>query len=149
MLNLSGDTACDIHLRMHGNTRLTNLAVVVNPSRINGSTACAHLAVKFLSELEQLVEALFAAHAVATGNNDRSALQVMLCSFHVAVDNLHDIICCRHILSYIHINHLVLCLALIESLLHHAATNGSHLWAVFRVNDSSHDVTAESRTDLI
>ena len=59
VLNLTADTASDIHLGMHGDTRLTNLTVVVYPSCINGSTTATYLAMKHLGKLEELVESLF------------------------------------------------------------------------------------------
>ena len=52
MLDLTGDTTCDIHLWMHCHTGLANLAVVVYPSCVNSRTAGAHLSVEFLGELE-------------------------------------------------------------------------------------------------
>ena len=43
VLNLSGDTAGDVHLRVNGNTRLTNLTVVIQPACINSSTRTTNL----------------------------------------------------------------------------------------------------------
>ena len=74
MLNLTRDTTGDVYLRMNGYTSLTNLAVVVEPTSINGSAASTHLTMKHLSQLEQHVEVLLRAHAITAGHNDRSTL---------------------------------------------------------------------------
>ena len=44
--------AGNVYLWTHSSTSLANLAVVVNPSRIDSGAACAHLCVKFLGKLE-------------------------------------------------------------------------------------------------
>ena len=149
MLYLTRDAACDVHLRVNSYTGLTDLTVVVAPASVNSSATCANLAVKLLGKLEEHIEVLLRAYAVATSHNDRSTLEVVLCSLNVAVEHLHNEVCLGHVLGYVRVNHLALCLALIESLLHHAAAHGSHLRTVLRVDDSSHDVATESRTNLI
>ena len=134
---------------MNSYTGLTDLTVVVAPASVNGSAACAYLAVKLLGKLEEHIEVLLRSYAVAASHNDRSTLEVVLCSLNVAVEHLYNEVCLGHVLSYVRVNHFALCLALVESLLHHAAAHGSHLRTVLRVDDSSHDVATESRTDLI
>ena len=90
VLNLSRDTAGDVHLGVNGNTCLTNLTVVIQPACVNSSTATTNLTMQHLSELEQLVEVLLAAHTITTGYNDRCTLQVVLGSLHVVVQHLYD-----------------------------------------------------------
>ena len=70
VLDLAADAAGDVYLRVHRDARLTNLAVVVNPSGIDGGAAAAHFAVEHFGQLEEAVEALLAAHAIASGNPD-------------------------------------------------------------------------------
>ena len=59
MLNLTRDTAGDIYLRMNGDTCLSNLSVVVNPSGIDGGTRATHFTVEHFGEFKQLVETFF------------------------------------------------------------------------------------------
>ena len=122
---------------------------MVAPSGVNSSTACAYLTVKFLSKLEEQVEVLLRTYAVATCHNDGSTLEVVLSSLNMTVEHLYNEIGLGNILGNIGVNNLALSLALIESLLHHAATYGSHLRTVVGIDDGSHDVTAECRTNLI
>ena len=149
MLNLTRDTASDIHLWVNGNTSLTHLAIGCHPAGINCRTRCAHFAVEFLCEGEELVETFLAAHAVATSHYDCRTLEVVLSSFHVAVDNLNHEIGGWNIFCYFWVNYLALSFAFVDGFLHHARAYGCHLWAVFWVDDSSHDIATKSRTNLI
>ena len=56
MLNLTRDTECKVNLWMNGNTSLTYLTIVINPTCINSSTRSTNLTMKNLSKLEELVE---------------------------------------------------------------------------------------------
>lgn len=87
-----GDAACDIEFRADGDAGLTDLPVVVDPSCVDSGAACANLGVELLGELEELVEALFGADAVATGNDDGRTFEVVLGSLDVAVDDLDDVV---------------------------------------------------------
>ena len=78
-------------------TGLANLAVVVNPSCINGGTASAYLAVKYLCQLEQLVETFLRTNSIATGNNDGCTLEIVLGSLNMVVENLHYVCLWRYI----------------------------------------------------
>ena len=149
MLYLSAYAAGYIHLGVYRDARLADLPVVVNPSGVHGGAACSHLAVQLLGQLEQLVEALLAAHAIASGHNDGCAFQVVLGGLHVAVDHLHHISLCRHILANLGVNHLALGLAVILGLLHHSAAHGGHLRTVVGVDDGGHDVAAKRRAYLV
>ena len=82
---------------MNGDTGLANLAVVVNPSSINGGTASAYLAVENLCQLEQLVETFLRTNAVASGNNDGCTLEIVLGSLNMVVENLHYVCLWRYI----------------------------------------------------
>ena len=148
MLNLSRDAAGDIHLRTHRDTRLAYLTVMVYPSSIHCGTACAYLRMQFLGKFKELVEAFLAAYAVATGNNDRSTLEVMLSLLHMAVEHLDYVLSLWHILSHVVTYYLSLVVLVKHLFLHHTLTHGSHLRAVLRVYDGSHDVAAEGRADL-
>ena len=67
----------------------------------------------------------------------------------MVVEHLHHISLGRYILRHFGVNHLALCLALIESLLHHTRAHGGHLWTVVGINDGGNDITSESRANLI
>ena len=120
MLNLTADTAGDIYLRMHGDTRLTNLTVVVDPSGIYSGTRATYLAVKHLGQLEELVESFLRTYTISTGNNNGRTLEVVLGSFYVMVEHLNHVSLSRYILRHLGINNLALGIALVDSLLHHA-----------------------------
>ncbi len=134
---------------MNGNTRLSNLTVMVNPTSVHGSTASANLTMKNLCKLEELVETFFRTNTITTGNHDRRTFQVVLGSFYVVVEHFHDESFSRYIFRNFRINHLFLAFTLINSLLHHTTTHGSHLWTMVGIHDSSHDVSTEGRTNLI
>ena len=102
-----------------------------------------------LSQLEQLVEVLLAAHTVTTSYNDRCTLQVVLGSLYVVVKHLYYESLGAYILAYLRINNLLAALAIVEGLLHHTTTNSSHLWTMVGVHDSSYDVTTEGRANLV
>ena len=91
MLDLAADTAGDINLRMDGHTSLTDLAVMVAETCVNGGAAGANLSVKNLRKLEEHVETFLAAHSVTSGNNDGSSLEVMLGLLHMVVEDFHDV----------------------------------------------------------
>ena len=91
VLNLTGDTACDVHLGMDGDTRLTNLTVVVEPTSIDGGTRSAYLAVEHLGQFEQLVEAFLRTDAITAGNDDGRTLEVVLGSLYVMVEHADDV----------------------------------------------------------
>ena len=71
----------------------------------------------------------------------------MLSSFYMVVENLNSIRERINILLWVWINNLALSITLVNSLLHYTRTNCCHLWTVLWVNDSSNNVTTESRTD--
>ena len=73
----------------------------------------------------------------------------MLGSLNVVVEHLYDECLGRHIFLHIRIDLLTNALALIDGLLHHAATHGGHLGTMLRIDDRGHDVATEGRTDLI
>ena len=102
-----------------------------------------------LSQVEQHVEVLLRAHTVTTSYNDGCTFQVVLGSLYVVVEHLDDESLRAYILAYLWVNNLLLASTLIDSLLHHARANGSHLRAMVGVDDGSYDVTTESRTNLI
>ena len=56
MLDLSRDTTGDIDLRMDGDTRLSDLAVVIDPARVHGRAACADLSMQEVGQLKEQVE---------------------------------------------------------------------------------------------
>ena len=134
---------------MNGNTRLTNLTVVIHPTSVNGSTRSTYLTMEQVSQLEELVKAFLATYTVTTGNNDRRTLQVVLGSLYVVVEYLHYEVLGRNILANLWINYFLLALTLVDVLLHHTRANGSHLWTVLWIDDGSHDVTTEGRTNLV
>ena len=98
MLNLTADTTSNIYLWMNGDTCLTNLTIVVEPSCINSSTRATNLTMQNLSQLEQLVEALLRTYTISTSNNDRSTLEIVLSSLNMVVENLYYISLWRYIL---------------------------------------------------
>ena len=53
MLDLTADTASDVYLGMYSDTCLSDLAVVVYKSSVNGGAACAYFAMDFLGQLEE------------------------------------------------------------------------------------------------
>ena len=102
-----------------------------------------------MSQLEELVETFLASYTITAGYNDGRTLQVVLGSLYVVVEYLYYKVFSRNILAYLWINHFLLALTLVDALLHHARADCSHLWTMIRIDDSSHDVSTESRTDLI
>ena len=134
---------------MNSNTCLTNLTVVIYPTCIYGSTGSTNLTMQEMSQLEELVETFLTSYAITTSYNDGRTLQVVLGSLYVVVEYFHYEVLSRNILAYLWVNHFLLALTLVDALLHHARADCSHLWTMIRIDDSSHDVSTESRTDLI
>ena len=134
---------------MHGDTGLTNLAVVVNEACINSCTACTNLAMQFLGQFEQHVETFLAAYAVASGHHDGGTLEVVLGLFHMAVDDLDDIIGGGHIFGHISIYHFSLVVFVDHFALHHTFAHGGHLGPVVGIDDGSHDVASECGANLV
>ena len=102
-----------------------------------------------LGELEEHVEALFAAHAIAAGDDDGGALEVVLGGLHMVVEHFHHESFLADVLAHLGIDDLFLASAFVDSLLHDAAAHGRHLGTVVGVDDGGHDVAAESGTDLV
>ena len=134
---------------MNSHTGLTNLTVVVAEACIDSCTAGTNFGMKFLGEFEQLVETFLRAHTITTGYHDSGTLQVMLRLFYMTVNHLYYIVCFRNILRNVVVHHFAGVVFVEDFLLHHTFANGCHLWTVFRVDDGSHDVTTEGRTNLI
>ena len=134
---------------MNGNTSLTNLTVVIYPTCIYCSTGSTYLTMEEMSQFEELVEAFLASYAITAGYNDGRTLQVVLGSLYVVVEYLYYEVLSRNILAYLWINHFLLALTLVDALLHYAGADSSHLRTVLWVDDGSHDVTTEGRTNLI
>ena len=149
MLDLSADAAGDIQFGTYRYTRLANLTVVVGITGIDGGTAGAYLGMEFFGKLEQHVETFLASHAVATGNHDGSAFQVVFSLFYVAVDDLHYIVRFGHVLSNVVVDDFALIVSVENLFLHHTLANGSHLRAVFGIHNRGNDVAAECGTDLV
>ena len=123
MLNLSADTTGDIHLWVHGDTRLANLTVVVHPSCVDSSTAGTYLTMKLLGKLEEHVETLFGADTISAGYDNRRSLEVVLGSLDVAVDDFHGIRQRVDVILGVFVDDLTFCLALVERLLHDTAAH--------------------------
>ena len=134
---------------MNGDTSLTNLTVVIEPASIHSGTRATNLTMQHLCQVEQQVEVLLRAHAVTTSHHDRRTLQVVLGSLHMVVEYFHNECLGADILRNLGINHFLLAGTIIDGLLHHTATNGSHLRTMVGVHDGSHDVTTKGRTNLI
>ena len=149
MLDLSRDTASDIQFGANRYTCLSNLAVVIAETSINGCAATTYFGMQFLGQFNQHIESFAAPHTVTTGYDNRSAFQVVLCFLYMAVDNLHYIVRSRHIFGNVVVDYFALIVGVENFLLHHAFANSSHLRAVFGVDDGCHDVTAECGTNLV
>ena len=149
MLDLSGNAAGNIDLRMYRYAGLSDLSVVVNEARVNCCTAGADLSMKFFRQFEKHVEALFAAYAVASGNDDGGAFEVVFCFLYVAVNHFYDVIRCRNILRHVRINHFSFIVFVKDFAFHDALAYCRHLRTVVRVYDCRYDVSAECGTDLV
>ena len=134
---------------MDGQTRLSDLAVMVDPAGIDSCAGSSDLSVEFLGKLEQKIEIFPGTDSVATCNDDRGSLEVVLRNFDVPVENLHDIVFCRNIGAHVRIHGLSLVGRVGNLTFHHTFTDRSHLGTMFRIDDCRHDVAAESRTDLV
>ena len=119
MLDLTGDAAGNINLRMNGDTGLTNLTVVVYPTCINSCTGSTYLTMEEMSQLEELVEAFLASYTITAGYNDGRTLQVVLGSLYMVVEYLYDEVLGRYILAYLWVNNFFLALTLVDALLHY------------------------------
>ena len=119
VLDLTGDAAGNINLRMNGDTGLTNLTVVVYPTCINSCTGSTYLTMQEMSQLEELVETFLASYTITAGYNDGRTLQVVLGSLYMVVEYLYDEVLGRYILAYLWVNNFLLALTLIDALLHH------------------------------
>ena len=76
MLDLSRDSTSDIELRADGHTGLTNLAVMIYPTGVNGSAACAYFSSEGVCKFFEELEILFGSNAITTCNDDRATLEV-------------------------------------------------------------------------
>ncbi|CDB83893.1 unknown [Bacteroides clarus CAG:160] len=149
MLDLSADAASNIQFGADSDTGLANLAVMVGITGIDGSTAGAYLSMEFFGKLEQHVKTFLASHAVASGNHDGSAFQVMFCLFYVAVDDFYHIVRLGHVLGNVVVDDFALIVGVQNLFLHHTFANGCHLRTVLGIHNRGNDVTAECGTDLI
>ena len=149
MLDLSGDTASNIQFGTDGYTRLANLAVMVCITCIDSCTAGTYFGVKFFGQFEQFVKTFFRSHAIASGNHDRCAFQVMFGFFYVTVNDFDYIVCFRNKLGNVVVHHFTLIIFIQNLFLHHSLTNGRHLRAVLGVDNGCNDVTTEGGTNLI
>ena len=149
MLYLSADATGDVELGAHGDAGLTNLTVVVGKAGIHGSTAGTYLAMQFLGQVEEELEILARAYAIASGHHDGCSLEVVLGTLHVALNDLHHIVGVGYILGHVVTNNLALMVSIEDFLLHHALTHGSHLRAVLGVDDGGHDVATKGGTNLV
>ena len=95
------------------------------------------------------MERLFASYAIATRHNDGSTRQVVFGFLYMSFEYLNDIRLRADVFRYHGIHHLAFRLALIQRLLHHSRTHGSHLWTMIGVDDGGHDVATKGRSDLI
>ena len=102
-----------------------------------------------LGELEEHVEALLRAHAVATTDHDGGTLEVVLGGLHMVVEHLDDKSLGADILAHLGIDHFLLAGTLVERFLHDAATHSGHLRTVVGVDDGGYEVAAESGTYLV
>ena len=73
----------------------------------------------------------------------------MFCFLNMTVDNLYYIICFGYIFRNVVTNNLTLIVSINNFFLHHSFTNSRHLRTVFRIDDSSYNVTTKSWTNLI
>ena len=149
VLDLSADAASNIQFGADSDTGLANLAVMVGITGIDGSTAGAYLCMEFFGKLEQHVKTFLASHAVASGNHDRCAFQVMFCLFYVAVDDFYHIVRLGHVLGNVVVDDFALIVGVQNLFLHHTFANRSHLRTTFRVHDRGHDISSECRTNLV
>ena len=116
---------------------------------VNGGAAGAYFGVEFLGQFEQHIEVFAAAHAIATGNDDRCAFQIVFGLFYMAVDDFYYIVRFGNIVGYIMFDDFTFIVSIQNFFLHHALAYGCHLRAVFGVHNRCHDVTAECGTDLV
>lgn len=148
VLDLAGDTASDIEFGADSNACLADLAIVVSPTCIDSSAACADFATEHIGELMEHLEILLAAHAIATAYDNGATLEIYLRLLDVTVDHLYDIIEGRSIVISLEVDYYALVVGVVDFLLHDAFADSSHLGAALGVDDSSDDVTAESGADL-
>ncbi len=149
VLDLAGDTASDIYLWTNGDTRLTNLTVVIDETGIDGSTAGAYLGMDLLGQVEEHIEVLLRAHAVTTGNDDGSTLEVVLGFLDVTVEDAHHVFGFGNIFGYIMTDYFALVVLIEYLFLHHTFAHGSHLWTMLGVDNGGNNVSTKGRTNLI
>ena len=149
MLDSAADAAGDVDFRADGDAGLANLQVVLAEAGIHSGTAGTYLAMQFLGKLAEQVEALLAAHAIATGHDDGRALQVVLGFLHMALDNFYDVVRLGDEFGHVFVDNLATIIFGHLFGLHHTAAHGGHLRPVVGIDDGSHDVAAESGTDLV
>ena len=139
----------DVQFGTHRNTRLTDLTIVFAKTGIHRSARSAHFGFQHVGQFEEHLEVLLGTHSVTAGHDDGRSFDVDLRFFHVAFDHLDHEVRIGDVFLDVVAFDLAL-VALGEHLfLHHAFADGSHLRAVFRVDDRSDDVAAEGRTDLV
>lgn len=148
MLDLTGDTASDIEFGANSYACLSDLAIVVSPTCIDSSAACADFSAEHISQVMEHLEILLATHAITAAHDNGATLEVDLRLLDITIDDLNDIIEGRGIIISLEVNYNALVVGVVDFLLHDAFADSSHLRSALGVDDSSDDVTAESGANL-
>ena len=149
MLNGTTDAASNVDLRTNGDSRLTNLQVMIGKAGIDSGTTCAHLCMEYFCQFIELGKAFSRTYAITAGNDDASTFEVILGGLHMTIEHLSNIFRFRHELSHILDDDLTLIIGIKHLCLHDTTADSSHLGTILGVDNSCHDVTSKCGTNLI
>ena len=149
VLDLTRDTTCDVEFRTHSNTCLTDLALVFAEACIDSSTRSTYLATEHRSQVVEHIETFGTTHTITTSYDDWRTFDVQFRFFHVAFDNFYYEVLIAHIFRYFETTDFAFIVSIEDLFFHHTLAHCCHLWTALWVDDSSHDVTTESWTNLI
>ena len=146
MLDRTGNTAGDVEARTDGDTGLSYLIIVIDPSGVDCGAGSGDFTADGFSQIADKFEVFFGTDTVTTGDDDLGPLKIDLLFGTDTFNDLNDGI--SSIQFDRNFDQFTLAIKISFAEFHHALADGDHLGIVPGVDDGSDDVTAESRTDL-
>ena len=143
VLDGAADATSDVEFRADGDTRLADLAFAFAEASVDGSSGSSDRAADEVSEAVEQLEILLAAHAVATGDDDLSTLDVDFLFLDFAGEDFDSLVGAVDIFAYGDGDDDTLIIGIEDFLFHDTLADGSHLGTSLRAYNGSDDVAAE------
>ena len=146
VLDGTGDTGADIKAGTDGNTGLTDLIIVADPSGVDSGTGSTDFAAEGFCEVTDEFEVFFGADTVSAGDDDLGTFEVDFFVLTYAFDDFDDGVSVGEF--GFDADEFAFAGGIGSVHFHNAFTDCNHLGIVPCVDDSGDDVAAESGTDL-